>query len=243
MSATATATAPLLLAAKHVYILRYTTVATFCFVAYEYAINFDSEVRFLWLRRPTNIGFFLLFLCRYLPVVQIIVSTYAYAWTTDLRPSHCSNLMKANTSMIYLQFCLSMMVLYTRAYAVWNGSRRVLALLVVTYVGCAAGTAYTIVKYDQGVSVLGLRIFDGCIFLLTDHTLFYSLILHVFLDTLALSLLLYKSVQHARFLKSMAGGGSRRSLLAVMAEDGVTYYFLNLRNLHGGEHDRPRAIS
>ncbi|KLO16439.1 hypothetical protein SCHPADRAFT_887785 [Schizopora paradoxa] len=259
-------------------VFRYTIVATTCFVTYEYLINLDYEIRYLWLRRLT-FGSALLFFCRYLPIAQIYVSIVEYVLTSDLRPTHCKSLLKANSALVYLQFCLSNMVLYTRAYAVWSGNKRVLWTLVVTYVLSAVGTAYTVYRYVDGISVLGLKLWSGCIYLVTDHSIFYALIgsalmdsrtssfllsspshslsislgrllalsfvlltpkslpitstldLNLRMDAVALCLLLYKSVQHARVMKNIGirhGTRTKVSLLTVMAQDGMAYFIFNI---------------
>jgi len=213
---------------KHVFILRYTETATACFVAYEYLINLDYEVRFLWPRR-FNFGFLLLFLCRYLQIGNACVAMYTYVLTSDIRTSNCSTLMKTNAALVYCQLCLSCIVLFTRAYAVWGSRKRMYWFLLCTCIVALAPTMYTLNLYLRGVSFPGLRIWNGCIYLIVDHNAnFYSMIGIVVMDSLALSLLLYKSVQHARFMKSLSGGSERASILSVMAQDGITYFVMNL---------------
>lgn len=123
------------------------------------------------------------------------------------------------------------MVLYTRAYAVWAGNKKVFALLVSTYIISAIGTAYTVYLYTQGATVIGLRLWSGCIFNITDHRIIYALIGSAGMDTLALSLILYKSMQHANLIKNLRvgyGGNVKVSILTVMAQDGIIYFLLNL---------------
>ncbi|KLO16420.1 hypothetical protein SCHPADRAFT_213221 [Schizopora paradoxa] len=77
-----------------------------CFVIYEYLINFDYEVHFLWMRRFTY-GSCLFFLCRYLPIAQISLTVFQYLLTRDISYHHCRSLGKACTILVYLQYCLS----------------------------------------------------------------------------------------------------------------------------------------
>ncbi|KLO15831.1 hypothetical protein SCHPADRAFT_995590 [Schizopora paradoxa] len=185
-------------------------VATTCFVTYEHLINLDYEIRYLWQRRFT-FGSCLLFFCRYFPIAQIYVCIVEYILTTDLLPSNCKSLLKANSGLVYLQFCLSNLVLYTRTYAVWAGNKRVLMTLMGTYIISAAGTAYTVYRYVHGISVLGLRLWSGCIFLVTDHTIFYALLGSVLMESFQIQ----------------QGGRTKVSLLTVMAQDGMAYFIFN----------------
>ncbi|KLO16409.1 hypothetical protein SCHPADRAFT_212284 [Schizopora paradoxa] len=207
------------------FVFRYTIIATTCFVVYEHLINFDSEVRFLWMRRFT-FGSCLLFACRYLPIAQICVATVEYVLTNDLSPSNCNSLLKANSSLVFLQYCLSIVVVYTRAYVVWACSKRVFASLLVACSLSGAGSAYAVYRFVRGIQYLGPHPWPGCIFLVTDQSIFYALIGGVFVDSFALCLLLYKSVQHTREMKNV--GFHQVSLLTVMAQEGMTYFLLNI---------------
>jgi len=140
-------------------------------------------------------------------------------------------LLKVSSALNYLQFCLSSMVLYTRAYAVWGCDRRILYLLGITYLGSVIGTSFTVYFYIHGISVFDVRLWNGCIYLVTDYRIFYALVSHAIQDTLALGLLLHKSLEHARFMRHLQverSGSSKVSLMMVMTQDGIAYFILNL---------------
>jgi len=91
-------------------------------------------------------------------------------------------------------------------------------------------TSHLLSVHVAEVSVrLGIRIWNGCIYLIDDHGgAFDGLIFQIVLDSLALTTLLYKSLQHARFIKNLSGEGVKVSILTVMAHDGIEYFILNL---------------
>ncbi|KLO11709.1 hypothetical protein SCHPADRAFT_905811 [Schizopora paradoxa] len=213
-------------AARNLQIVRYTIVATTCLVAYEYCINFDNEVQYLW-RKRLGFGGFLLFLCRYLPIASAFEGLYAYVTTTDLKDSHCMLGYSVNAYLVYVEFLLSVLVLFTRAYAVWN-SRVILVVLTLVYTGGIAGTSYAIHLFMKGVSVIGLRISNGCIYLVSNNQTWIALVILVFCETLALGLVLWKSVHHLRSMKGVEFSRSRPNLLVVMARDGIFYFICNL---------------
>ncbi|KLO16410.1 hypothetical protein SCHPADRAFT_212457 [Schizopora paradoxa] len=119
------------------------------------------------------------------------------------------------------------MVLCTRTYAAWAGNKCVLATLL-----SAIGTAYPVYRFTHSTSELvNVLSWPGCIILVTDHSIFYSLIASVLIDSLALSLLLYKLAQHARMVKNIESRGgikTKVSLLAVMVHEGIVYFLFTI---------------
>jgi len=92
-------------------------------------------------------------------------------------------------------------------------------------IGVAIPTAYAIYLYTHGVSYPGLIIWNGCIYLFHDHDgALAALIGHAFMDMFMLGLLLFKSVQHTRFINSLSNRSGKVSILTVMAEDGIKYF-------------------
>ncbi|KLO10455.1 hypothetical protein SCHPADRAFT_942832 [Schizopora paradoxa] len=215
-------------AAKQVQIIRYTTVATITVVTYEYLIRLDSEIRYLWCRRFT-LAKGLLLLCRYLPFL-FYMQLYVYVVTAKVIKSNCAIGVRVSASFVYVEFVLAILVLFTRAYAVWGGTLRMFTFLALIYAGGIAGTAYSLFLYVDGLSVLELRLVgDGCLFLATNDSLWIALALLVFCESLALVLLLTKSIQHARAIKNvMRVRNPGQNILLIMAQDGIGYFVCSL---------------
>jgi len=132
------------------------------------------------------------------------------------------------TSLLYVEFLLTNLVLLTRAYAVWGGSKKVLYFIVVTSVGGLAGSSYLLYRNLIGVGMFEIRDRSGCIPLIgNDHT-WILLAVFVLNESLALGLLLLKYTQHATVLKNLHSHESRRNILSVMAEDGIGYFACTL---------------
>ncbi|KLO06781.1 hypothetical protein SCHPADRAFT_945807 [Schizopora paradoxa] len=197
---------------------RYTYVAAASLASYEYFINLDNEVRFLWIRR-FSFGRVLLFLCRYLPLVQAFEGVYMYtsASRKGLDSSVCRGLFNTGTS-----------VLYVRAYAVWSCPKKLAVFLLVVYITGLAATLFMVSLTLRSIRLLPYRIGDTCIFSVKDKAAKFALIKSVFDDSLALGLLLIKAIQQARLIGNYRRGGATASLLTIMARDGVLYFFLNL---------------
>ncbi|KLO06773.1 hypothetical protein SCHPADRAFT_678931 [Schizopora paradoxa] len=220
-------------AAEDLQIFRYTLVATTFLVSYEHIVNFDNEVRFLWRRGFTFAGV-LLFLCRYLTLLAVYFAMYNHVWTTNVTHSNCVHLITGNTLLVWFQFCLTNLILLVRAYAVWGGSRRILVLLAFAWIAGIGGTSITVVKYIKSAVPVGIKYGGGgCVYTIGDNSVKYSIIDHTFNDLMSLGLLLYKSVHHARAMKSQIpirrrDGRPTANLLTVMAQDGIIYFVLNL---------------
>ncbi|KLO16406.1 hypothetical protein SCHPADRAFT_887757 [Schizopora paradoxa] len=76
--------------------------------------------------------------------------------------------------------------------------------------------------------------------LASDHTVIYALIGSVMMDSLALCLLLYKSVLHTKVVKNT--GLQKMGLLQVMAQDGMMYFLFNIEKCENSFDIFPRQV-
>ncbi|KLO05121.1 hypothetical protein SCHPADRAFT_947167 [Schizopora paradoxa] len=188
---------------------------------------FDYEIRYLWGRR-FSMGGVLLALCRYLPFASIL-QLYLLLSTTDATP--CLNGYRAIACIIYSEFLISVFVLFARAYAVWGRSRRILFFLSFIYAGALFGSSYSMVVFLIGLTEPKDDVIAHCLLELGNDDMWIAVVILVCCESLALGLLLYKSVQHARAMRNFANESSTQNLLAVMARDGIGYFFCTLANL------------
>jgi len=118
------------------------------------------------------------------------------------------------------EFQIAFAVLCVRAYAVWR-SRRILIVILTTFIVSVSAWGYILGKYMSGVKALDPEVeATGCIFLLILETndMRKALILLLILDTVVLMMLLLKSWQTFR------SNTHNPSLLNVMAKDGIGYF-------------------
>ncbi|KLO06330.1 hypothetical protein SCHPADRAFT_946179 [Schizopora paradoxa] len=230
---------------RTVQIFQYITIATFTLVCYEYLTKLDDEIHYLWGRR-IKFGGVLMALCRYLPFVNVFEVIVDVGWT-DMDSKRCLIGYQINSSLVYIEFILSTggflllqsniqkllssfilrrpVVLFTRAYAVWGGDRRVLSLLVFVSVCCIAGSSYATFLFLTNTEAPPFHLPTACLFVLGNNDVWMSLVILIFCESLALGLLLVKSVQHARDTQCLVEVGARtRSILTVMAQDGIGYF-------------------
>jgi len=153
---------------------------------------------------------------------------YVYILTTDLNPSDCIAGVRASACITYVQFFLSALVLHMRAYAVWGGSKKILHLLVLTYVGVIVGGSYSAYLLIMSINSLLLLTPNGCIPLLLKDDLWIALVLLIFSASLSFGLLIIKSTKHARVLGNIGSIDSGRSILSVVVKDGIGYFACTL---------------
>ncbi|KLO06936.1 hypothetical protein SCHPADRAFT_672457 [Schizopora paradoxa] len=209
-------------------IFQYTTVATVSLVAYEYLINLDAEIRYLWGRR-VSFGGMLMALCRYLPLVNISqIVVYVVMRNSD--SAGCLKGNKIVSSFVLAEFILAVLVLFTRAYAVWGGGRIILCLIAFVLSGSVAGSGYALFLFLSDTEVpVHISMSTSCLIVLGNDDVWIGLAFLLFCEALALGLLLIKSIQHARETKDLVIFGThKQSILAVMAQDGIGYFACTL---------------
>ncbi|KLO06940.1 hypothetical protein SCHPADRAFT_672607 [Schizopora paradoxa] len=209
-----------------VRIVQYIAITTISLVAYEYLIKLDDEIRYLWGRR-VSFGGILMALCRYLPFVNVLTVIVDISMP-DMDYEGCLMGYRAYSSFIFIEFTLSTLVLFTRAYAVWGGSWRILSILVIVFTGSSAGSFYALFLFLSNTDAPPLNLPTSCIFDIKNDDVWIALVVLVFCESLALGLLLIKSIEHARAMRYLSVNAPRRSILAVMTQDGIGYFACTL---------------
>ncbi|KLO06323.1 hypothetical protein SCHPADRAFT_1002411 [Schizopora paradoxa] len=212
---------------KTVQIFQYTTIASVGLVAYEYLIKLDVEIHYLWGRRIT-FGGVLLGFCRYLPFINIY-QIIVFVSMKDTDPAQCLIGDRSVSSLVFVEFILSLLVLFTRAYAVWGRSKYVLILITIILTSSVAGTTYAVFLFLSNTKARPSKLTSSCLFTLGNNDVWIGLVILIFCESSALGLLLIKSVEHARETRDLVSVGSRtQSILAVMAQDGIGYFACTL---------------
>ncbi|KLO08208.1 hypothetical protein SCHPADRAFT_616480 [Schizopora paradoxa] len=180
------------------------------------------QIRYLWKRR-LSVGSIFLFLCRYLPFTSTL-QIYQYVTTTDFEISHCRALLKASVCFVYLEILVTTLVLLTRAYAVWGGTKKIAYALSIYSAFMIASSSYSLSLYIRGIRSVVIHSTHGCHFEIGNSDVGIDFIIFLVTESLSLSFLLAKSILHARSLKHLQSSLSGHSVLTVMTQDGVGYY-------------------
>jgi len=201
----------------HVY--HYVLVATITVIVADFFQTLDDEIRFLWNSRVT-LAKILYFANRYTPMFNVTFSIYMFILTRRRGDGICRNEFIAIGIIVFLQFEIANAVLCVRAYAVWKSarSRLVLIALLTSFIVSFSVQAYVVGLYISGSRGSTIGSSTGCTILLTNNKIWISMILLVVADSVALALLLAKSVT------SFRSNSMRSSLLTVMVKDGLGYF-------------------
>jgi len=118
---------------------------------------------------------------------------------------------------------------------VWGGSKKILYLLVFTYVGVIVGGSYSayllIISVNSPLLLTGKP--NGCIFLPLKDDLWIGLVIIILSESLAFGLLIIKYTMHTRAFGNATLAVSRNSrgssnILSVMTQDGIGYFAFTL---------------
>jgi len=215
--------------ARFLQIFHFTLVSSVALLVYDYMLTLREEVRFMWSRRMT-FGKLLFFLNRYLPFVTGFFSIYSYTLSLQTNDEVCRDYHITASALTYFSFLVALGVLFTRTYAVWGSQRVVHAILVTTYVVFVGVTAYVLSLYIRGATPVQLSelpivaFHRGCVIFFANDLVWIDCVLLTVCETLAVGLLIGRSITNRNFSHSQSSGG----ILDVMVRDGVGYYVCNI---------------
>ncbi|KLO11023.1 hypothetical protein SCHPADRAFT_492467 [Schizopora paradoxa] len=213
--------------ARTLQIFQYSSVAFIALLSYEYLIEFDDEIRYLWNRR-LSLGGVLLLLCRYLPFSSSIF-LYLYVMTTNFDPSHCRAVSIASTVIVIVEFMVAIMVLLIRSYVVWERSKRMTIVMIIWACIVIAGLCYPVAMYDENIFSAEIHTTHGCIVMdRQGNRVGIGIIFLLASETFSLGILLAKAISHRRFMKNMHSEVSKDCILTVMARLGIGYYLCTI---------------
>ncbi|TFK94561.1 hypothetical protein K466DRAFT_593401 [Polyporus arcularius HHB13444] len=215
------------------------TLAGFTILYYDYALTVASEIEWYWSPPSFSLSSCLFALIRYYGLLGPIPVFFEY-FPVDISEavSAVHFAIDANTLNQALQMCRKLQLyhqtyaiisqvivgfyLVLRTYALYNRSKRVLVVLLVSYIGGVIQGLVTILTSPSVLTnntSLGFNTPGGCNLALTNEqgvhlALTWSAML--WYDSCIIALTFWKAVQVRR---DVAGG-----LLAVILRDGTLYY-------------------
>ncbi|KAH8118111.1 hypothetical protein DFH11DRAFT_1741131 [Phellopilus nigrolimitatus] len=190
------------------------SVATMTFLFYDYFITVDEEILLVW---PSRLTFpkVVFFLNRYLPFVTTILGAYLTVFTTNY--NLCENVFIASTVIICIVYIIAEVILFMRAYAIWERKLSILVLLSSTLAVSTGGAFYCLSRYIASTTTAGIHLFhSGCLHVFPNRIIWITLVILVCCETLALFLLLIKRLLYSQHVNS--------HLIRTIYKDGIFYY-------------------
>jgi len=108
---------------------------------------------------------------------------------------------------------------------VWGGARKLVIPMLFVFTCGIAGSSYAMFMFVMDVHALPFHISYGCILRIGNDDAWIDLAILLLSESLALGILLSKSIVHARGMRNLQYNMSRRSsILSVMARYGIGYF-------------------
>ncbi|TDL24504.1 hypothetical protein BD410DRAFT_91691 [Rickenella mellea] len=196
----------------------YFSVASFALLYYDYFLTIEQEIKFFWGRRVAFASG-LFFACRYLALfgnVPVILQTFAY-WSPDV---NCRLLQRYHQILSMTIQTIVGFILITRTYALYQRSRRILAVTCFTAVCVIIFGCWSVTRVASTVFVRpALPNEHGCsprVDSSVGRRYAAAWAGVVVFDTEILILTLWKTVKMWKI------GGGR--LVHTLIRDGCTYY-------------------
>ncbi|KAG1798124.1 uncharacterized protein HD556DRAFT_221487 [Suillus plorans] len=210
------------------YFYSYFVVAAFVGATYDWALTLGQEVELIWRQRWSLMT--VLYLCsRYLGILSAGMTLLVIVPTIPLTDTVSWIMYVVRNWTGIVIFAILWVIIITRLYAMYQGSRKILIFLVVT---CLAVTIYngveavlmTIHALEEEFILSGTY---QCTITYTTDTLILNSVawtLSLVWEVLALCLAAWIAVKHFRELPQHSAGGIMEDCFAVLMKTHVLYF-------------------
>ncbi|RDB18309.1 hypothetical protein Hypma_000490 [Hypsizygus marmoreus] len=205
--------------------VKYTNVASFALLLFDYFETLEMEVELIWKSR-WGLGKVLFLLARYPTFVDVPLVLY-YAMAPNISHEACKRIYDAASWATAFGIGVAEAILILRTYALWGNNRKLLIFLLVLYVAIYIPVIVILVFFLRSLkygapplpTVPGCYPTEGSIILFADFALLMAN------ETIVMILTLYVGVKRFRH--------SRSRLVITLYRDGI-YYFVYLFLISAG---------
>ncbi|KAE9390329.1 hypothetical protein BT96DRAFT_1002400 [Gymnopus androsaceus JB14] len=198
---------------RDVYATRYASTAS-AIIVYDHLLTLDNELELIW-RSSWSIGKILFIINRYYTLISVVVNNYALFGTLSLRFFHWQGWTGLIACMI------SETILQMRLYALYNLNKKILGLMVGSFLLASASSATImgiVLRQFNAVSVPQL----GCMPAQLPPSYFYTFWIPILaFESLLCVLALVRGFQTYRARGSLF---QSERLVGVLIRDSVCYY-------------------
>ncbi|RPD80219.1 hypothetical protein L226DRAFT_609155 [Lentinus tigrinus ALCF2SS1-7] len=195
------------------------TLVGFTVLYYDYILTLFSEIEFFWKSASISTVSVLFVIIRYYGVIGPIPLILEYF--ADLPENSCRQLQTYHQAFAISSQAIVAVMLVVRTYALYDRSRRILALLIVTHVGGAIACLITIVTSRSPINTITPLPFTffGCDLSLTNEQGIHLALAWAAMLWFDTTIFVLTLVQAFRVRRYFPGG-----LLEIMFRDGTIYY-------------------
>jgi len=195
-------TADFIVLVQDISIVRYFSAAALTLVIYDYLLTLDDEIQLIWPSRLL-VAKLVFFINRYLPFIAVGGLLYVVVITPPDAMSMCRSV-----------FLIFGVILYMRAYAIWECKGSVAVLLVAAQTIFYGIGLYFSARFLKSVTIVPLLLFStGCLISFDDRIDWAAFILLIGSEIIALLALLIKNFRTPK-----------STVMSIIVQDGVVYF-------------------
>jgi len=206
----------------------YFIVAAFVGVTYDWALTFGQEVELIW-RQRWSLMTVLYLSVRYLGILSTVLDILDSVPTISLTDTECFIMYAVQDWMGVLAFAMLWVIIITRLHAMYQGSRKILILLIITclVVNVFDGVMAVItMMHTWGEELILSGTYQCSIGYAEDIPLLNSVswILTIVWEVLTLCLAVWIAVKHFRELRQHPAGGVIGDCFMVLMKTHLVYF-------------------
>lgn len=202
----------------------YMTLVAIVILYYDYLVTLPIEIQYIW-PKPSSKSSIWFFVNRYIPIfgnIPILLSSFASA---TAREQSCRSYELYHQLLLVLNQTVVVLLMASRTYALYGGSRRIVMVLAVLFVVLIPLTAWSLVGQDSDF-VPGV---SGCSIAISSSTAYHVAIpweAQFVYDVVIFSLTLFKSYSHRKQLRwhESLSRSTSMGFVQLIFYDGAIYF-------------------
>ncbi|KAF9648323.1 hypothetical protein BDM02DRAFT_3261085 [Thelephora ganbajun] len=203
---------------------RFTSVAAGTLIVLDHLITLDQEIELIW-RSSNGSGKWLFIVNRYYGLIAAIFNNYAL-FVPRLTDSFCRRWYQWQGCSGIILYLIAELILQLRLFALYHLNRKVLAVIIVSFVVAAtsSGTLMGIVLRELSGYAVVLVDTPVCAAKWVPRYFYVFWIPILAFETLLCGLAVYRGFQNMRFKSSFYYSG--KEIVDVLLRDSVVYFIV-----------------
>jgi len=207
-----------------IQVTRYAQLTSGCIIIFDHLLTLNEEVDLIW-KSAWSLGKVLFLLNRYYPLAASIFNNYAL-FAHTLTDTFCLRFFRWQGWTGLISCLLAEGILQIRLYALYSLDKKILALMLTSFVLCSASSAYVMGTVLSSITASAFPV-PGGKFCVPQGvpTHFYAFWIPMLsFETLLCILAVVRAVQMYQPSRSLFHSG--RQLVAVLVRDSLMYFLV-----------------
>ncbi|KAJ7245638.1 hypothetical protein B0H12DRAFT_1127415 [Mycena haematopus] len=205
---------------------RFSQFASSAIVVFDHIITLDVEVELIW-KSPWSMGKVLFIINRYYTLASLVINNYGF-FSSSLTDSFCLRFFRWQGWTGLIACMIAEIILQMRLYALYFLNKKVLALMVTTFILSSASSAVIMGMVLERLTahahpIPGTTV-TFCVPSTVPHYFFAFWIPILCFESLLCALALYRGFQTFRASDPVFQSG--RHLVAILIRDSVFYFLV-----------------